>query len=82
MSLLEAPGAETLPTASLSVPFVCHRGAYSVLLTHDNLFKPTPAKQVVVTAIVILNNICRGWTMYLWMDSVKFLWEALDDSIL
>ena len=56
-----------------SVPFVRHRGAYSVLLTHDNSCKPTPVKQTVLAAIVILNNICHVWTMYLCMDSVKFL---------
>ena len=63
-----------------SMPFVCHRGAYSVLLTHDNLCEPTPVKQVA--AIVILSNICRAWTTYLCMDSVKFLLEAPGASIL
>ena len=48
----------------------------------DNLCKSTPAKQVVVAAIVILSNICRAWTMYLCMDSVKFLLEAPGASIL
>ena len=42
-----------------SVPFVCHRGAYSVLLTRDNSWKLTPVKQVAVAAIVILSNIYR-----------------------
>ena len=49
-----------------------HRGAYSVLLTHDKLCKPTPIKQVVVTAIVFLSNICRAETMLLCMDSVCY----------
>ena len=55
--------------------------AYSVLLTHDNLCKPTLVKQVVMAAIVILNSICRAWTMYLRMDSVKFLLEAPDAEL-
>ena len=65
-----------------SVPFVRHRVAYSVLLTYDNFCKPTPVKQVVVAAIVSLSNIFRAWTMYLCMNSVKFLLEAPDASIL
>ena len=65
-----------------SMPFVHHRGAYSVLLTHDNLCNPTPVKQVGVTAIVILTNICRASTMHLCMDSIKFLLEAPGASIL
>ena len=64
------------------MPFVPHRGAYSVLLTHDDLCKVTPVKQVVVAAIVILSNICCAWTMYLCMDSVKFLLEVPGTSIL
>ena len=65
-----------------SVPFVRDRGTYSVLLTHDNLCKPTQVKQDVVPVILILSNICRAFTMYLCMDSVKFLLEAPDASIL
>ena len=64
------------------MPFVPHGGAYSVLLTHDNSCKPTPVKQVVVAAIVILSNICRASTMYVCMDSAKFLLEAPGTSIL
>ena len=75
LSLLEAPGAKTLP-------FVHHRGAYSVLPIQDNFCKPTPAKQVVVAVIVVLSNICHAWTMYLCMDPVKFLLEAPGASIL
>ena len=40
------------------------------------------SKQVVVAATVILSNICRAWTMYLCMDSVKFLLEVPGSSIL
>ena len=40
------------------------------------------SKQDVVAAVVILRNICRTWTMYLCMDSVKFLFEAPGASIL
>ena len=40
-----------------SMPFVRHQGAYDMLLTHDNLCKPTPVKQVFVAAIVILSNM-------------------------
>ena len=39
---------------------VCHLcviGAFIVLLTHDNLCKPTPVKQVVIAATVILSNM-------------------------
>ena len=38
--------------------------------------KPSPVNQVVVAAIMILNNKCRAWTMHLCMDSVKFVLEA------
>ena len=83
LSLWEAPGAKTR-TEGTSIP--CHvcviGGTYSVLLTHDNLCKPTAVKQVVGAAIVILSNVCRDWTMYLCMDSVKFLLEAQGPSIL
>ena len=65
-----------------SVPFVRHRGAYSVLPTHNNLCKRTPVKQVVVAAIVILNNIYHARTMYLCMDFVKFLLEEPGTFIL
>ena len=87
LSLLEAPSAKTLLSTEYwgrfySVPCVHHRGAYSVLLTHDNLCKPTPVTQVVVANIVILSNVCLAWTMYLCMDSVKFLLEVPDASIL
>ena len=64
------------------MPFVRHRGASSVLLTHNDLFKSTPVKQVVMNAIVNLSNICRAWYMYLCMDSVMFSFEALGASIL
>ena len=40
------------------------------------------SKTGVIAAIVILCNRCRAWTMYLWMDSIKFLLEALGASIL
>ena len=62
--------------------FVHHRGAYIVLLTYDNLYKPKPVEQVVVAAIMILSNVCHTWTMCLCMDSVKFLLEAPGASIL
>ena len=63
------------------MPFVCHRDTYSVLLTYDNFCKPTPVKQVVVAAIVILSNIYHAWTMHLCMDSAKFLLEVPGTSI-
>ena len=47
-----------------------------------DILLPTPVKQVVVAAIVTLSNICRAWTMYLCMDSVKFLLEVPSASIL
>ena len=75
MSLSEVPGTKTLPR-TLLFHAICHRGTCRVLQTHDNLHKPTPVKQVVVAAIVILNNICHAWTMYLFMDSLQFLLEA------
>ena len=65
-----------------SVPLARHGGAYSVLVTHDNLCKGASLKQVVVAAIVILSIICRAWTMYLCIDSGKFLSEALGAFIL
>ena len=65
-----------------SVPFLRHRGAYSVLLTHDNSCKRTPVKQFVVAVIMILSNIFRAWIMYLCIESAKFLLEALGTSIL
>ena len=65
-----------------SLPFVRHKDTYSVLLTHDNLCKPTQVKQVVVAAIVILTTMWCGWTMNLYIDSVKFLLEAPGASIL
>ena len=43
-----------------SLPFVRHKDTYSVLLTHDNLCKPTQVKQVVVAAIVILTTMWCG----------------------
>ena len=61
-----------------SVPFVRHTGAHSVLLTHANLCNPTQVKQVGVTAIVILRNIC----ICPWIISYKKLLEAPDASIL
>ena len=80
MFLLEAPGAKAL----LFRAICAYMDAYRVLLTHDDFYaicKPTPVKQVVVAANVILRNICRAWTMYLCMDSVKFLLEAPGASI-
>ena len=86
LSLLEAPGAKTLPGALLFHAIFAswgpRRDAYILLMTHDNFCKHTPVKQVVVAAIVILNNICRAWTIYLCMDSAKFLLEAPGASIL
>ena len=60
VSLLEAPGAKTLPRALLFRAICASMGAYSVLLTHDNLCKSTSVKQVVVAAVVILSNLCRA----------------------
>ena len=69
---------ETSEGASIIPCHLCVIGdVYSVLLTHDNLSKSTPVKhEVVVAVIVILSNICCAWTMYLCMDSVKFLLET------
>ena len=74
---------ETSEGASIIPCHLCVIGdVYSVLLTHDNLSKSTPVKhEVVVAAIVILIIICCAWTMYLCMDSVKFLLEAPGASI-
>ena len=62
-----------LPRALLFRATLRHAGSYSVLLTYGSYHKPTPVKQVVVAAIVILSNICRPWTMYFCVASVKFL---------
>ena len=76
----DTTGAKTLPQRHFRAIWR-HRGACSVSLTDDNLCKPAPAKRVVETAIVILSNICRAWTMYMCMDSGKYLLRALSASI-
>ena len=50
---------------------MCH--LFVMLMTHDNLCKPTPVKQVVAVTIVILSNICCAWTMYLCTDYVLII---------
>ena len=84
LSLLEAPALRHYRGRFYFMQFVRHGGAKSVRLSHDNLRKPTPVKQVVLVTIVILSNICRAWTtcMYLCMDYVKFLSGAPGVSIL
>ena len=83
MSLFEAPGAKTLSRALLFQASECtmHGSAYRVLLTYDCLNKPKPVKQVVVAAMVIFSNGCHVWTMYLCMDSMKFVSDASGASI-
>ena len=71
MSLFEAP--DTFEGTSIPCHSMCHGYAYSVLLTYDCLNKPKPVKQVVVAVMVILSNRCCVWTMYLCMDSMKFV---------
>ena len=68
--------------ASILRHFVHHESAYSVLLTYDYFNKPTNVQQVVLATIVILSNACRTWTMYLCMDSLKFVLDAPGVSIL
>ena len=82
MSIFEAPGAKTLPRALLFRAIWRHKGDCNVSLTDDNLCKPAPAKLVVDAAIVILSKICRASTMYVCMDSAKYLLRAPSASIL
>ena len=84
LSLLEAPALRHYRGRYYFMQFVRHGGAKSVRLSHDNLRKPTPVKQVVLVTIVIFSNICRAWTtcMYLCMDYVKFVLGAPGVSIL
>ena len=63
--------------ASILCHFVRHGGAYNVLLTW--LFQQADKCQA---AIVILSNACRAWTLYLWMDSLKFILDVPGASIL
>ena len=57
-----------------------HVGAYSVTYIYFNM--PTKVNQVVLAATVILKNACRAWTMYLCLDSLKFVLNALGPSTL
>ena len=56
-----------------SVPFVPHMGVYSPILTHDNLCKLTPVKQVVVATIVILSRKCSACIYLLLL--ILMLWH-------
>ena len=71
------------------MPFCVSWGTYSMLLANDCLnhsgdklshtssvlSKPSAVNQVVVAAIVISSNTYYVWTMFLCIDSVKFILE-------
>ena len=78
-----APRWDTFDGASIPCHSVRHEGALCAMralikcyFTYDCLKKPKPAKQVVVAAMVILSNRCRVWTMYLCLDSIKFVFKS------
>ena len=55
----------------------------ALCVTHIWLFEQAYKRKTgVLAAIVILSNVYRAWTMYLCMDSIKFLSDAPGASIL
>ena len=72
LSLIEAPGAKTIEGASILCHLCVIGGAYSVLLTHDNLWQPTPVELAVVVANVILALLFCGGATIFWQLAHPF----------